>query len=311
MSQNIPMGKQQFFDINGKPLVGGKVFNYVVGTTTPLTTYQDSGLTVPNTNPVILDARGQCSMYGNGNYRQILQDSTGVQIWDQVILDAAANIVIPAKANSILNVQVFTTNGTYTPTTGMKNCYVKYCGGGGGSGVVTNTSASQVSAAGGGASGSYGEAWLTALQIGANKAITVGAGGTAGTGSSNGGNGGVSSMGVLLIAPGGGGSPLGPAISTAAAFIISGGIPGGVVTGGNVISGNGTGGSPGLCMLTASIGGSGGSTPIGIGGQTGASITAGSGYGAGAAGQFSGPSNALAKDGLPGIGGAFIIIEYS
>lgn len=92
MSQNIPTGKQQFFDINGNPLVGGKVFNYLVSTTTPKNTYQDLAQTIPNTNPVILDARGQCVMFGTGNYRQVLQDSTGVQIWDQVISDPAAQV---------------------------------------------------------------------------------------------------------------------------------------------------------------------------------------------------------------------------
>lgn len=92
MSQNIPTGKQQFFDINGAPLVGGQVFNYVVSTTTPKNTYQDSALTIPNTNPVILDARGQCSMYGSGAYRQVLKDSVGNLIWDQVILDLAQTV---------------------------------------------------------------------------------------------------------------------------------------------------------------------------------------------------------------------------
>lgn len=88
MSQNIPTGKQQFVDINGKPLVGGFVFNYLVGTTTPKTTYQDSGLSIANANPIVLDSRGQCSMYGSGNYRQLVQDSTSVTIWDQVIIDS-------------------------------------------------------------------------------------------------------------------------------------------------------------------------------------------------------------------------------
>jgi hypothetical protein len=91
MSQNIPTGKQQFFDINGKPLVGGMVYNYVVSTNTPTPTYQDYGLTVLNSNPVILDSRGQASMYATGNIRQVLQDSTGVTIWDQVVVDAGGN----------------------------------------------------------------------------------------------------------------------------------------------------------------------------------------------------------------------------
>ena len=90
MTQLIPNGKQQFVDLNGRPLVGGKVYFYSVGTSTPKNTYQDIGETILNTNPVILDARGQAAIYGTGNYRQVVRDLFNVQIWDQVIPDAAA-----------------------------------------------------------------------------------------------------------------------------------------------------------------------------------------------------------------------------
>lgn len=89
MTQLIPEGKQHFDDANGRPLVGGQVFNYLVGTTTFKNTYQDVALSILNTNPVVLDARGECAMYGTGSYRQILKDAAGNLIWDQVIPDAA------------------------------------------------------------------------------------------------------------------------------------------------------------------------------------------------------------------------------
>lgn len=89
MTQLLPNGKQQFTDNNGKPLVNGKVFHYFVGTNNPKTTYQDADETIPNTNPVILNSRGEASIYGTGNYRQVLQTAAGVTIWDQVVLDAA------------------------------------------------------------------------------------------------------------------------------------------------------------------------------------------------------------------------------
>lgn len=92
MTQLIPNGKQQFIDINGKPLVGGKLYFYEVGTETPKATYQDADLTVLNTNPIVFDARGQASIYGAGRYRQVLRDATGVLIWDQVIVDPSASI---------------------------------------------------------------------------------------------------------------------------------------------------------------------------------------------------------------------------
>lgn len=49
----------QFFDDNGNPLSGGKVYTYTAGTTTPLATYTSSAGTVANTNPIILDAAGR------------------------------------------------------------------------------------------------------------------------------------------------------------------------------------------------------------------------------------------------------------
>lgn len=113
MTQLIPNGKQQFVDLNGRPLVGGKVYFYSVGTSTPKNTYQDIGETILNTNPVILDARGQASIYGTGNYRQVVRDLFGVQIWDQTIPDAAnsaisaltadlANFTDPAKGSGMV-----------------------------------------------------------------------------------------------------------------------------------------------------------------------------------------------------------------
>lgn len=102
MTQLLPNGKQQFIDINGKPLVGGKAFHFEVGTNTPKNTYQDIGQTILNTNPVILDARGQAGIYGTGPYRQVLRDSLDNLIWDQVVPDSseAARLFILDLANS-------------------------------------------------------------------------------------------------------------------------------------------------------------------------------------------------------------------
>ena len=49
----------QFFDDNGTPLVGGKLYTYASGTTTPIATYTTSAGTVANTNPIILNAGGR------------------------------------------------------------------------------------------------------------------------------------------------------------------------------------------------------------------------------------------------------------
>lgn len=84
MSVQLGPGEQQFCDTNGAPLSGGSVAFYIPGTTTPKNTWQDAGKTVLNTNPVILDSAGRAIIYGNGSYRQIVKDSLGNQIWDEV-----------------------------------------------------------------------------------------------------------------------------------------------------------------------------------------------------------------------------------
>lgn len=81
----LPNGKQQFIDINGKPLVGGTVGMYIPNTLIPKNTWQDADQTILNTNPIILDERGQALIYGSGSYRQILSDSRGNLIWDEPV----------------------------------------------------------------------------------------------------------------------------------------------------------------------------------------------------------------------------------
>lgn len=49
----------QFFDNNGVPLAGGKIYTYEAGTTTPLATYTSSTGTTAHTNPIILDSAGR------------------------------------------------------------------------------------------------------------------------------------------------------------------------------------------------------------------------------------------------------------
>lgn len=80
----LPQAETQFTDSNGAPLAAGQVFTYVPGTTTPATTWQDSGLTTANTNPVVLDSAGRARIWGNQCYREVVEDLNSVLIWDQV-----------------------------------------------------------------------------------------------------------------------------------------------------------------------------------------------------------------------------------
>ena len=78
-----PPPKAQFLDADGNPLVGGKVFTYAAGTTSLLATYTTGDGTVANTNPVILNARGEADIwYTTGvSYKVVLTDSADALIW--------------------------------------------------------------------------------------------------------------------------------------------------------------------------------------------------------------------------------------
>jgi hypothetical protein len=91
----LPPGYTQYLDSNGKPLSAGKVYNYIPSTTTPKTTWQDAAKTIPNANPVVLDAGGRAKILGDGSYRQIVKDRNGVTIWDAVTSSTGSGSTSP------------------------------------------------------------------------------------------------------------------------------------------------------------------------------------------------------------------------
>jgi hypothetical protein len=76
----------QFFDNSGNVLTGGKLLTYLAGTTTPAVTYTTSAGTIPQPNPIILNASGRVP--GSGEiwltdgilYKFVLTDSNDVLI---------------------------------------------------------------------------------------------------------------------------------------------------------------------------------------------------------------------------------------
>jgi len=79
----LPWPKAKFFVPNTNyPLSGGKVYSYVAGTSTPLTTYSDPAGAIPNTNPVILNAQGEASIYLSNNslYKIDVHDASDVPL---------------------------------------------------------------------------------------------------------------------------------------------------------------------------------------------------------------------------------------
>lgn len=81
----LPNGQQQFIDLNGSPYANGKVYFYVPGTFVLKTTWVDPNQIAANLNPVILDAAGRATIFGAGQYRQILFDENNIQIWDELV----------------------------------------------------------------------------------------------------------------------------------------------------------------------------------------------------------------------------------
>lgn len=94
-----PVLKQRFFDTNGNPLAGGKVYSYQAGTTTPQATYTDATGTSANTNPVILDASGEADIWLDQalSYKIVLDNSADVQQWET---DGIVGILTPNAVNT-------------------------------------------------------------------------------------------------------------------------------------------------------------------------------------------------------------------
>lgn len=106
--------KQQFFDNNGNPAVGYKLFTYQAGTSTKLATYQGPTTGAPNSNPIVLSFRGECDLWTppNVSYKYVLArptdtDPPGAPIW---------------TVDNVLDSQLVTLYGGVD--TGVANAYV-------------------------------------------------------------------------------------------------------------------------------------------------------------------------------------------
>lgn len=83
MNSSPPI-RHRFFDENGLPLSGGKLFSYVAGTSIPQVTYSNQGGSA-NTNPVVLDSYGYTDIWIDPtlSYKFILEDSEGNVQWTE------------------------------------------------------------------------------------------------------------------------------------------------------------------------------------------------------------------------------------
>jgi hypothetical protein len=208
--------------------------------------------------------------------------------------------------------QVFTSTGTYTPSSGCKAVRLRMVGCGGGGGGSTAT-AGNVSASAGGGSGVYLEHWIepgvditgsgvNGIVIGTAGAAGAAAGGSGGTG------GDCSALvhGTTYTAKGGTGGA--GANNSGALRIFAGGAP---QSGSSAV--DFTAGGGGTCGITVANAtnavqiGNGGNNPLGTGGQGAAGLAA-RGYGSGGRGQQAVSASVAGEAGLVGV---VIIEEYA
>lgn len=102
MAVLAPSPKTAFVDAAGEPLVGGQLYTYVAGTTTLQATYTDSTATTANTNPIILDSRGEANVWlGGAIYKFVLKDADGALIWTVDNISAPTAAVSPVLSGNV------------------------------------------------------------------------------------------------------------------------------------------------------------------------------------------------------------------
>ena len=95
-------------DADGAPVSGGKIWTFESGGSTPATTWADSAGTIPNANPIVLDANGYSPvpiwLDSATPYRILVTDADSMEVFGPVFddvtgIDPSAITVFPATAN--------------------------------------------------------------------------------------------------------------------------------------------------------------------------------------------------------------------
>lgn len=207
----------------------------------------------------------------------------------------------------LLNVQKFTSSGTYTPSTGTKSILVEVQAGGGGGGNATGTASLSSFGTSGGAGG-YASSYLP-LTAGV-ASVVVGSGGVAAV---NGGLSSFSGYGHTITSQGGKGGGNGVGTGGLSSNVHARGAEGGTSSGGNIVNSNGGAGTPSFILSGTPSGGVGGNSYF-SGGALGAGATGGAGapglFGAGGSGATVFTA-ATSFGGGKGGDGIVIILEYA
>lgn len=109
-----PCPIERFVDNNGNALVGGKLFIYLAGTTTKTTSYTDSGGGTPQSNPVLMNARGEPE--GSGGQSLGIWLASGVAV--KMVL-APANDTDP-PTNPFWTLDQINPSGSGAPSAGQQ-----------------------------------------------------------------------------------------------------------------------------------------------------------------------------------------------
>lgn len=93
----------QFFDNNGNPLSGGKLYTYAAGTSTPAPTYTSISGVTANPNPIILNSAGrppsQVWLDNNASYKFVLTTSTDILLWTMDNIPGISSFTTTTIAN--------------------------------------------------------------------------------------------------------------------------------------------------------------------------------------------------------------------
>ena len=110
-------------------LAAGSLTFYSAGTTTPKAVYLDRDMLSQAANPYTLTADGTAELYGNGLYRIVVKDSTGVIAYDfdNVELIAFVTSVSPAANSTHTVVNTISESATIELTTDF-NQYITRTG---------------------------------------------------------------------------------------------------------------------------------------------------------------------------------------
>ena len=125
----------QFFDNNGQPLSGGKIYTYAAGTTTPQATYTSALGVTPHANPIVLDSAGRVPggeiwLTDSLVYKFVIETSLAVLIgtYDNIIgvnsnfvnYTVQEEVITATAGQTVFNLSTI----NYTPGTNSLSVYI-------------------------------------------------------------------------------------------------------------------------------------------------------------------------------------------